>query len=564
MLDPVIQQFQKVGWPALAASATRPLTGDKYHGLAIEYKDGAFQISARQYDGFSGLASPLLRSRTVRSLDQIARAAGLLLEPDFGPDGTVQVIPTDATQVMLEFRGHKLSPLEMRVKPGDLFAISVIKEQETKGTKMQTATAMPYTLLKVVEPVKEGKCKCLILSHWASPFGRDTRRVGVRAMKLATIAAPLRIQLVDRTGKPQPRGSLKITASDLDFSARATASDGFEWRDGFYRSTRPYLNLACISIGIEGDPPQQFPLAVLSEETITLTFEIKPADELRAEFRRECSDLRARIADLSTAQAAMLTRMNLLLDQAKNREALAWAETGRENVATIEKPLADELKHLQSQSGVNDAAAKNLLEVCALQLVVVQNTQSKLASHIASLKDAIGKAADPARLEKEFRSQELADRIKEHLAHGDVPEALAAYDKLIELHPSEASYKDEREKLRAEWTPKNEAHRAARDSIRSLGLAKTAEDFAAAAIAIKKAVPVLKKEKDRLGLRKLHNTFEPATAAIHELVLAADRTPRTAETAQANAKLEETVTDLQQCEVLVRTALKEVSTSEKK
>jgi len=63
-----------------------------------------------------------------------------------------------------------------------------------------------------------------VLSRWASPFGRESRRAaGIRALKLTTIVAPLTVQLVDRAGKPHPRASqLNISASDIDFNAKAT------------------------------------------------------------------------------------------------------------------------------------------------------------------------------------------------------------------------------------------------------------------------------------------------------------------------------------------------------
>ena len=43
--------------------------------------------------------------------------------------GTVEVILTEKDFVTLVLRGHTLAPLDARVKPGDMFAVSVIKEQ---------------------------------------------------------------------------------------------------------------------------------------------------------------------------------------------------------------------------------------------------------------------------------------------------------------------------------------------------------------------------------------------------------------------------------------------------
>ena len=58
--EPLWQQFDDKGFAAL--DAPRDLTGAKTHFLRIEYRDGKFHLEARQYDGFTGLSSPLVRA----------------------------------------------------------------------------------------------------------------------------------------------------------------------------------------------------------------------------------------------------------------------------------------------------------------------------------------------------------------------------------------------------------------------------------------------------------------------------------------------------------------------
>jgi tetratricopeptide (TPR) repeat protein len=251
--------------------------------------------------------------------------------------------------------------------------------------------------------------------------------------------------------------------------------------------------------------------------------------------------------------------MNGMIDQAQNRDALKRAEEGGENVMAEEKILADALKHLLEQPGAGDPVAKDVLEACGRQLAVVRGDRANLAKTIGLLKDAVAKVGTPAALEKEFRVNELVERIKGHLARGDVDEALKAYDLLIAEKPNQASLKDEREKLLAEWTPQDEAHRAARDAIRTLAAAKQPEDFKAACDAVKKATGVMKEKKDKLGLRKLMNGFEPAIAAFYALLHQADAHAATPENQEALAKLNDLLTDLRQCETLVRNALKDLA-----
>lgn len=563
-LDAISKEFQAKGFAALEPAANRPLNGIKYHGLNIDYKEGAYQLNARQYDGFTGLASPLLRTKIVRTPDQIARMAGILLEPDLGAVGTVEVIPTDATHVMLVMRGNALGPVETLVKKGDIFAVSVIKENKPTGL---VGAPVQFTLLKVVEPVANGSCKCVILTRWASPFGREARKAaGIRAMKLPTIQSPVRVQLVDRNGKPHTRGStLAITASDIDLTAKPTDTDRFEWRDGLYRSLRPFTGVACISLGLNGQAPQFFPVPVLSEDVLTLSFNIDPVAEKRAEFVRDCNDLRFRVADLFIAQHANAAALSKLLDATQNRDALARAETGRDTIAAAEKLLSEELKQLLLQPGAtSDPTAKEILDACDRQLLAVRDGVSQLVTTIASLKDAIGKAGSAGNLEKDFRGQELATRIKDLLARGEVPEAIDAYDQLVKLFPSEDSYRDSREKLKAEWAPKDDVHRQARDVIRTLAAAKTVDEFKAVNDLLRKAIPLLKAKKDRLGLRKLLNTYEPALSTFNELVLTQDRQPASAEKQQALAALDEVLEGLKQMMILTRIDLKELSPDPKK
>lgn len=552
------KSFHETGWSVFEAA--KMLDGIKYHGLNIEQRDGAFVLTARQYDGFTGLTTPLLKTRTVRSLDQIPRAAGMLIEPDFSPVAMIERHGTDESLVILTFRGHTLVNLNSRVKTGDIFAVSIVKE----SNKSLAATAMAYTFLKTIEPVRDGKAQCRILSRWASPFGRDYRRAAaLRAMKLTTLQRPLKVQLVDRAGKPHTRAQITLTASDIDFTANATDTDKFEWRDGLYHSVRPFVNVACFNVSIGSDAGQLFPVPILNDDVITLSFDIDATAQRRAEFLRDCTDLRARVAELSSAQLAMVTSMNQMLDTAQNKDALRRAEAGKASIAALEKSLGEEAAHLLTQPGVTDPVAKDVLESCTRQLAVIRDGQSALAKTIESLKTAIGNAGSPGALEKDIHIQLLVESIEGHLKRGDIPEALTAYDKLIALKPSQTSLKDEREKLNAEWATKDDTHRVARDAWRVLAGAKEAEDFKTACEAIKKAVPVMQQRKDKYGLRKLHNSFEPAIAGLYALLAKYDNDTGTEKNEQQTA-LSDLLGDLRQCEVLVRLALKDVLTPEKK
>jgi hypothetical protein len=559
--DAIVRDFKNNGLAALDPSV-RTLSTAKYHGLILEYRNSAFHLATRQFDSFTGLTSPITRTRTVRTQDQIARIAGLMLEPDFGVAGTVETILDDDKHVTLRLQASEFGNVDKQCAKGDIFAVSVVKDVKPVG---QVATPIAYTLLKAVEDPAKGMCKCVILSRWASPFGREARQAaGRRAMKLPTITGNVTLQLVDPKGKPHARGSrLTVTASDVDFTARPGERDGFEWRDGVWRSIRPFTNVACISVGVGQDRPQLFPAAIMNGDALTLKFDIDAAAEQRAEFVRECEALLFKALDLSSAQVANAKAMSQLIDAVKFKEALARAEAALVSLAAGEKMIAEELKQLKAQPAALDNAAKLVLEKADDRLIAVRDGIQQIGVTITTLKDAIGKSTSPETLAKEFRGKELASRITELIQRGDIPDAIAAYDQLIAHDPGNPAHKDAREKLQAEWAPKDDAHRAARDCIRVLGAAKTLEEIKGAMESVRLALPVLKTKKDRLGLRKLANTFEPALHAFLELQNAHEKTPESPGKVQTADELKEIYNTITQYESTIRNVLRELANEKK-
>ena len=87
--DPLTRAFAATGWPALEAPQFRELTGLKTHFLKLSGERGTVRLEARQHDGSTGLAMPVLRKAETRDPQTVNRLAGLLLARDFGPTATV-------------------------------------------------------------------------------------------------------------------------------------------------------------------------------------------------------------------------------------------------------------------------------------------------------------------------------------------------------------------------------------------------------------------------------------------------------------------------------------------
>lgn len=574
----VFKAFAEKGWAALDPDPLRELTGVKTHVLTVDYRDGTFHLAARQLDGFTGIASPVLRKQTTRTTDMLGRVAALLIEPDFGSVGTATPISGDEEHVKVTFRGAAVAPPAKWVKTGDILMVSVVRDvlkpadpknplpRDFRGQLPTIRTGVPfgYTLLKVEGLVDDtGSCKCIILTRFRDPFGRDVlgktaaKRTGLRVMKLATVEAKVRLRLVGQDGSPHVRGSLlQVAGTDLDFSAQPGPNDILKYEAGVYRSGRVFNNVACVQVGVEGGRTELFPIPVLGDDTVLLRFDVKPEDEERAVFARECNDYRAKVAELVASQRALFEKVNKLLDLSKNRDALAEAEAGQQRVVAAHKALGEELKALREKPRATEDAIKKILDASDKQLAAVDKGQKDLDRTMGLLRDVAKKSDDPRTLEAEFRSKELADRIKEFVSRGDVPEALEAYEKLINLRSADQELKDSREKLLAEWRPKDEEHRKAREAMKKWTQAKTAEEFKEQAYEVKTAIAVMAKKADKLGLRKLQNTFEPAYAALGKIVNDIDGT--TEEGAKSVKDIQSLVELVRAIEDDARTALKKL------
>ncbi len=97
--DPLTREFAATGWPALDSPKFRELTGVKTHFLKLSGERGAVKLEARQHDGSTGLALPVVRVNETRDPQTVNRLAGLLLARDFGPTATVQVPETESDTV---------------------------------------------------------------------------------------------------------------------------------------------------------------------------------------------------------------------------------------------------------------------------------------------------------------------------------------------------------------------------------------------------------------------------------------------------------------------------------
>jgi len=538
---PLVKAFAEKGWPALESEEFRKLTDAKTHFLRIAVTSaGGFRLEARQHDGSTGLPSPALRWKETSTPDTVGRIAGMLVGRDFGPTATVEPSEINAETVRVTFRGGALAGFDRLVKAGDVFAVAAIRELPRQATKTPTGVVKPdlspivrvgqprlYTLLQVDGPIIDGACKCRVLTGLETAFPVARGIVGYRAIKLSTVDGPVQLRVLDQDGTPPAAGQLLVArASDSGFTLRADVRDALELRDGVFRSGRTLKNVACVIVGLGAGREWRFPVPVLGDGPVVVRVVLKAEDAVRAAYERECQDLRGRVAEARTANAALIDALTALILKGRNQDALDRAKAGSASLTSADAELTAELEKLKKNPAANDPIPSALLGASGDQLVAVRAAKGAVETRIGELTEALKKQADPARYEKEFRAKELVASIRTKVELGDVAEAFDLYDQLFELTQQD-DVKAQKKKLEDEWEPRGEAHKSARQFVAqtwrtTAGLA----GFRDAVEPLKAALAEMTSLADRLGLRNFLSSLEPAYVKLKVILDDLDPTDR--------------------------------------
>ena len=144
--DPLWRLWAEKGFNALNGPINADLTGVKTHFLRVEYRDGVYFLESRQYDGFAGLASPVVRTMAIRAPELVGRAAGIMIDRDFGSAGTIEP-GSKPDEVRLVLRGGNLISTDKLATAGDVFAIAQIRQTNRPAPPpVRTATG------KIINP----------------------------------------------------------------------------------------------------------------------------------------------------------------------------------------------------------------------------------------------------------------------------------------------------------------------------------------------------------------------------------------------------------------------------
>ena len=533
--DPLWKAFAAKGWPALESTEFRPLTGVKTHFLRVSYAGNAYKLEARQHDGYTGLASPVVRTAETRDAQTVGRLAGMMVAKDFGPVGVVEKVPNQPDFVTVKFRGGALPGFDRFVKPGDVFAVATITEQPrprkaepAKGPggfrkpaddapPVRTGQPRAFILLRAESSLLDGACRCAVIEgSTAQKMTLSRGVVGYKCLKLGTTESPVRVKVQDANGGP-PAGTelLQVRATDKDFPLRADPRDSLKYeKDGVFHSLRPLRNLACVVIAVGTTREAKFPLPVFGDAAQTVRLPLNEADAARAALELDCESLRAKAGEVRRDQTVLLGALGKMIQANDHTGALARVNAALQNQAAADAEITAELDRLKKTPGADDPTPAAYLAATADLLADIRGNRPRIDQAKVQLDEAVKKLGDPVRFEREFRARELNAKIRQLVEAGEVPDALAGFDELYEFLKQDV-IKERRDRLAKEWEPKGADHAKARDYVMNTWRAATTlAEFKAAREPLADAAATLTKNDDRLGLRNLVSSFETAYAKL--------------------------------------------------
>ncbi len=478
----------------------RDPTMPKTHFVLIRYVKGQYEIQARQFDGMTGLWSPV-RTDHTRAPDVVSKMATTLVYRDFGVVGTVVTRSiNDKNPVKVELKGGGLGvPMNRWVKEKEVFALVPIQADGTPGTRE------PWALLRVTEAPAEGSGTCICMLYHRHPL-RSEPPQGYRCLKLGTTVGPLKIRISQRG---EEGGALPLTESiDVGVSP-----------NGFQESTSPVKGIARAETGvfdsstkggsyehvafvrIKTTPEALVPVEILDDDYVDILVNVTKEEGLILTLERD--DWRRGIDRLKQMQANKFVELTQMATKAESRtEAL---ESAKRYLDRLRNEVSDSRKR-GNEIGKKLREAKRPVDFDSdfKRLTEIEKSSAEVIKFIDSLQEIERQENSPER--KRWLQMLKDGEIAEEAA--DIGTAISIYEKLLMKEPDPfdkelfAKLGQKTKKLKDWWEPKSPAHSNAREFLTKTFPGLTPAEVKAQTREIKDAVEELKRSEDRFFLPK--------------------------------------------------------------
>jgi hypothetical protein len=427
----------------------------KTHFVFIDFADAGYGVQARQYDGFTGLTSPVVRHARTADRELVAATAAFLIQQDFGLTGTVTKMEAkDRVELTLKGGGLGVALEPWLLKKDDVFAVAEVQEQTT-GTVH--SMRVPWLLLQATEEPRDGRVMCQVHHRFGSPLGNV--RAAYRGMKLGTIRAPLRLRIVADEPLARP-----LSGRQVQIGSPASWPANLERKstdaDGLVQSDQSYQNLALVRISEGGRPIAQLPIEIIDERPVTVGVNVQPHGEELGKLYLERDRWSRRTAESLDTASAIVRKLNALADRPEER-SLATAKSCLKTLEEDISRLAEERESLRRDAAVVLKDKPLDLADGERQLEELQNRRRKLDMYITSMEEIIKKEKDPAQI----KLRELAEQARLLEGQADYEQAIALYRRVVDEGAQDPRISKRLHDLEEAWKPKNEKHEQARSFI---------------------------------------------------------------------------------------------------
>jgi hypothetical protein len=461
---PLLPEILRQGLERGLAGVTDRSSG-KTHFVLIDYRDGLYEIQARQFDGQLGLPGPVVRRDRTRDRALVARVAGLEIEQDLGWLGTVASEPDDNGEVKVDLKAGGLGvPLNRWIKAGDVFPLVRVLPSGAGNFEQ-------WALVRVLEAPKDGVCRAQLFSRYL-----PGTVVGYRCIKVSTVSGPLRLRLVEelpggrreRLEKPVQLQIRRHGFKGEDSDLLSFTTDGQKDVDTSTKGAKGWFDgVAFVSVLSVGKVRARVPLVLVDDQLVVLP--IPPAAGQDSELLGDrLRNLRRNVSDSFLVQTDLFREINDLGKKpgersraiARVRDALARARADHARLSIERGDLAKEMARLPEKERVDWKGIDQQLEQ-------IKAGAEELQKHVAGLEAIEREENDPKRrrwleeierarlLEKEFelgQAIEIYERVQgEGFKSDDLTGHLAGLKKLWELAPCDEKFQTARAFIYKLW-----------------------------------------------------------------------------------------------------------------
>jgi tetratricopeptide (TPR) repeat protein len=476
----------------------------KTHFVCIDLINNQYEIRARQYDGPTGTASPVVHSDRTPDRAFVARAAALLIERDFGftakfsswPKATDVKVQPQIVRLDLLGAGLGVS-LSRFVKKNDVFAV-------VQMFRDGRAELVPWALVQVNEAPNDETpdAACTGKLFWRyKPPAEGSDHDGYRCVKLGAVSGPVRLRLfqqkTDRIAGPL-QATLEVRRLGFKEEAAGLLTGSPDSLTGIFTtasmpSVEPFDRVAFVTVKIGGQPRAYVPIPILGDETVAVPMSTvaEQIDTISQRIER----WQRHVDDAWLVHVEVFTDLrNLGQKIGTPRETLVTrAEAGLKRTIEDYNRLNTEKEGLIREAGAGRPEIKRLEQ----RLADLKEGEGFLSKFIDDQNKVINEDAKPER--KAAKNQIIDAGIAEE--KNDYQQAIDLYTNALKVI-DDPKVKEHLEQLEAQWMLKDMDHARARKFIYetwpgldTAGLEREMENA-------RKALDECKKANDKLSPRK--------------------------------------------------------------